>query len=38
MVVTFVIVLIASLLMLEARRTYVFTSHARDGAVAVPPM
>ena len=38
MVVTFVIVLIASLLMLEARRTYVFTSQARDGAVAVPPM
>jgi hypothetical protein len=41
MAVTFVLVLIASLLMLEARRAYVFelvTSHARDGTVGVPPM
>jgi hypothetical protein len=38
--VTFLLVLIASLLMLEARRTYVFeavTAQARDGTV-VPPM
>lgn len=39
--VTFFLVLIASLLMLEARRTYVFeaaTAQAGDGTVGVPPM
>ena len=41
MAVTFILVLIASLLMLEARRAYVcelVTSQARDGTVGVPPM
>lgn len=40
LMVTFVLVLIASLLMVEARHSYVFqlTAQHADGIVAVPPM